>query len=96
MAVNRLKLIQYQHGQATTEYILLISIIAFMFLTLTSWIQKFDLAQKLLIPLNGPFASAYQYGHTKAKGYENGGPQYHPRIDAGGTNFRLFILTTPK
>jgi hypothetical protein len=39
----------------------------------------------------GPYAAAYQFGHTQAKGFDDGGPKFHPRADGGENNFRLFL-----
>jgi hypothetical protein len=50
--------------------------------------------EKLMLPVSGEFARIYQYGHPKAKGFEDGSPEWHPRwVGAqGDTNFRIFIV----
>src|SRR4051794_33120519 len=80
-----------EQGQAVTEYILLIAIIVSFYMMVTAGLSKMDLANKLMLSITGPFAAAYRYGHPKAKGYDNGGPSYHPRAEGGENNFRLFF-----
>jgi hypothetical protein len=90
MAVN-----SQEEGQATTEYILLISVIVGSYLLVAAGLQKLGLQQKISAVLTGGFSAAYQFGHTKAKGFNNGGPVYHPRIESGDNNFRLFFNPSP-
>jgi hypothetical protein len=85
MAVN-------QSGQATLEYILLIAAIVTGVMLVSQKLSDLNLAARLTAPVTGSFAKTYRYGHPKAKGYDDGGPQYHPRAtDKGGNNFRIFI-----
>lgn len=79
-------------GQGTLEYILILAIIAGGFSLMMSGITNMDLASKLASPINTSFAATYRYGHPKAKGWDDGGPENHPRAtDKGNNNFRIFI-----
>jgi hypothetical protein len=78
-----------ENGQAILEYILLVSIVGLMFVAMMKSLGKFDVIGKLMKPLNGDYAHAYQYGHPKALGFDDGGPQKHPRA-IGGDSFRIF------
>jgi hypothetical protein len=78
-----------QSGQAIFEYILLVSIVTAIFVVLMNGLGKFDIIGKLMKPLSSDYAHAYQYGHPKALGFDDGGPQKHPRA-VGGDNFRIF------
>jgi hypothetical protein len=77
-------------GQTTVEYILLISIIAGLFAAVSRGLANSRIGDALMKPLNKDFAMAYKYGHPKARGYDEGGPEMHPRITEGN-NFRIFI-----
>jgi hypothetical protein len=79
-------------GQAATEYILLLAVIFSIFLMITGLLGQQNLSRKFIDTLSGPFAAAYQYGHVKVKGPNNGGPSMHPRVESGG-NFRIFIFS---
>lgn len=91
MAVKKPTFKKGQEGQATTEYILLLAVIVSFFMVAANWISKSGLSQKLTALVTGPFAAAYRYGHTKAKGFDDGGPKYHPRAYGGENNFRIFL-----
>jgi hypothetical protein len=81
-----------QAGQATIEYILLVSTIMIGIVMVMRAISDMSLASKLARPINEGFARTYRYGHPQAKGYDDGGPEYHPRATAtGANNFRIFI-----
>lgn len=81
-----------EEGQGLTEYILLLAIVASGYLLLVKGMSRIGLAQKLMTPLTQDFASAYRYGHPKAKGFDDpGGPEKHPRIEGGKDGFRIFI-----
>jgi hypothetical protein len=81
-----------ESGQGTLEYILLLAVIVTGFSFVMSQLDNMDLASKLAGPINGPFAKTYRYGYAKAKGWDDGGPVYHPRAtDKGNNNFRIFI-----
>ena len=84
--------LRQNHGQAVTEYILLLAVIATAFGLLSAGINKMGIADKMTNMLLGPFAATYRYGHPKAKGYDDGGPSMHP-MASGGNNFRIFIYT---
>ena len=84
--------ISNQQGQATTEYILLLSVIVSVFLLFAAAFSKFKIGQKLTAPLQTKFAAVYRYGNSKAKGYDDGGPIFHPRAVGGASsNFRIFL-----
>lgn len=78
-------------GQAITEYILLIFAVVTFYLIVVQGLARSGLGAKLVAPITSSFAAAYQFGHVKAKGFENGGPSYHPRVTSGENNFRIFI-----
>ena len=81
-----------QQGQATTEYILLLCVIVSIFLLFMAGMSKYKIADMLTAPLQKQFAATYRYGNSKAKGYDDGGPVFHPRAVGGaGSNFRLFL-----
>ena len=80
-----------ESGQATVEYVILLSVVVTFFLLVSTGMKKMNLGEKLIAPIKGPFAAAYRYGHPKAKGYEDGGPTYHPRVVGGDQNFRIFF-----
>ena len=80
-----------QDGQAVTEYVLLVFAITTFYMIVLKGLGSFRLDEKLMTPVTGDFARAYRYGHTKAKGYEDGGPENHPRAVGGRGNFRIFI-----
>lgn len=85
-----------QLGQATLEYILLISIIVGFFLKAMGILSNSGWVNTLVAgPLSNDFLPAYQYGHPGAKGYTDAGwPKYHPRaIDQPPPgNFRIFYV----
>ena len=80
-------------GQAVTEYILLLAAVVSFFLVIGSGLRRLNVAKALTRPLTEDFRYAYQYGHPKARGYEDeGGPKMHPRAVGGDpSNFRIFI-----
>ncbi len=81
-------------GQATVEYILLLSVLVSLFLIVARGIGQMGLAEKLARPIQKDFKAAYQYGHPKAKGSADGGFEHHPRAMEGGKdkeNFRIFL-----
>jgi hypothetical protein len=79
-----------QRGQAITEYILLLTVILIIFLGVLRVLKEQDIFASVAEPVNGDFASAYKYGHPKAKGYDEGKPINHPRIE-DAENFRLYL-----
>ncbi len=85
-----------EEGQATVEYILILSIVVGVFLALTQSAGLTGLGPSLINSFSKDFAHAYQYGNPKTLGYgENDGPKYHPRVIGGDeTNFRIFIVQT--
>jgi hypothetical protein len=86
-------MVKEEEGQAVTEYILMMASIVSLYLLLTAGLVRIGLAKKLMRPLTEQFAATYQYGHPKAKGYDNGGPEFHPRAvsSSGQNNFRIFF-----
>lgn|GEM_PF-802604 len=85
-------LLRQNRGQGVTEYILLLAVISTAFALLSNGLNKMGVADKMTNMLLGPFAATYRYGHSKAKGYDDGGPSMHP-MASGGNNFRIFIYT---
>jgi hypothetical protein len=77
-------------GQAVVEYILLLSAIVAIYVTIISWVNSFGLMQKLVTPLTRDYAKTYQFGDPKADGFD-GEPKRHPRISGCEECFRLFI-----
>lgn len=75
-----------ESGQSTLEYLLLLLIVVGAYGTILQWIQQARLADLLAAPLTDTFAKVYKYGHPKAKGYDEGTPENHPRV-----NGRAFI-----
>jgi hypothetical protein len=80
-----------QSGQGVVEYVLMLSVAVFAYLLLAKGMKEAGVAEKLMRPITQDFAAAYRYGHPKAKGPEDGAPEFHPRDTSGGTNFRIFI-----
>lgn len=80
-----------EEGQAFTEYLLLIAIITGLYIGASKGLAQYGLDAKLAKAVQGPFAAAYRYGHTLAKGYDDGGPSHHPRADGGDNDFRIFL-----
>lgn len=80
-------------GQAVTEYILLLAVVVGFFALIVRWVNTSGLALKLASVATGSFKASYRYGHPKAKGFDDGGPENHPRA---GTNFRIFLNPEPK
>lgn len=82
--------IKNESGQAVTEYVLIMGIIVLFYGALMSVIEKMNLAERLAAPIVGSYARAYKYGNPKAKGFDEGTPENHPRAVIGG-KVRLFI-----
>jgi hypothetical protein len=83
---------QDQKGQAITEYILMLSIILFIYSLIFMSLNRYGIGKKVKNQITSSFVAAYRYGHVKAKGPDDGGPEYHP-IDPrnGNNNFRIFL-----
>jgi len=77
-------------GQATIEYVLILSILVGFYMVLITAIEKGRLAERLMGPIVGSYAMTYKYGHPKAKGFDEGTPENHPRAVSEG-KVRLFI-----
>lgn len=84
-------MVRSERGQATIEYVLMLSIIIGFYMALIKAIEKGQLAERLMGPLVGSYAMTYKYGNPKAKGYDEGTPENHPRAVVGGNSVRLFI-----
>ncbi len=93
MAVIPRRLVRNEHGQAVTEYILMLMIVVMFYFIVATGLSKIGISALLMQPITGDFAHAYEYGSPKTKGFgENGGPSYHPRVTKPvGVNFRIFI-----
>ncbi len=86
-------IIKNNQGQAMIEYVLMMAIILGIYLGVSKGISRLGLDKKITNSITTTFSAAYRYGHVKAKGYDDGGPAYHPRADTGGgnNNFRVFF-----
>lgn len=83
---------RHRSGQATVEYILLLTTVALIYSVVIQGFKKFGFTERMSKQLSGPFARAYQYGHPEARGFDDGGPKNHPRAVTGGeNNFRMFL-----
>jgi hypothetical protein len=87
----RRRLTGNESGQAVIEYVLLLSVVVGGYLVVVNFMNQFGLAKKLTRPITTDFAAAYQLGDIKAKDFDNGGPERHPRVTKGKENFRIFI-----
>ncbi len=86
-----MELIKDEGGQGLIEYVLLLSLVVSFYLLVASGLNRIGLAKKLMSPITTTFAAAYQFGHPQAKGFDNGGPVYHPRAEKGEKSFRIFL-----
>lgn len=77
-------------GQAAIEYILILTIIVSFYMGLMTVIDKARLGERLAAPIVTSYAMTYKYGNPKAKGFDEGTPENHPRAVVGG-KVRLFI-----
>ncbi|OFZ79162.1 MAG: hypothetical protein A2583_00530 [Bdellovibrionales bacterium RIFOXYD1_FULL_53_11] len=80
-----------EKGQAVLEYVLMLAILVAAFAAAMKTLDGFNLQDKFSDFVKKDFTAAYRYGHVKAKGPDEGGAQYHPRMNGGDTNFRIFI-----
>lgn len=85
------KCLQNEIGQSALEYILLLAIVSGFSLTILRAISSFGIMEKVAAPLTKGYAMTYKYGHPKAKGYDEGSPENHPRAVTGENATRLFI-----
>lgn len=88
--VNKGSLSRGEEGQALTEYLILLSMSVAVVMMVTRFIGKANLTKRLLDPLRGSYAAMYRYGHPQGKGYDDGGPENHPRA-AQSAGFRGFV-----
>lgn len=84
------KPLQNEQGQGTIEYILLLVAVTLGASTMFKLFREFRIAEKLTRPITHEYANIYTYGHPKAKGFDDGGPELHPRA-IGGKNLRIFF-----
>ena len=79
-------------GQTQAEYIIIIAVITSIALLMIQTLKGLNLDEKITEPIQGQFKRTYQHGHPKATGYEDGGPDFHPRATQPvNKNFRIFI-----
>jgi hypothetical protein len=83
--------IRRDEGQATIEYILVLSVVVMFAFAVMQGLRRIRLAEKMTAPITKDFAMTYKYGHPKASGPDEGDWKYHPRMPAGGNNFRIFM-----
>jgi Flp pilus assembly pilin Flp len=88
--VNLYQIRGNESGQAAIEYVLILTIIVSFYMALMTVIDRANLAEKLSGPIVGSYARTYKYGHPKAKGFDEGTPENHPRAVIDG-KVRLFI-----
>lgn len=77
-------------GQALTEYLMLMLVVASAFTVLLRYLPSFF--ENMEGPLKKDFKYTYQYGNKDARGFgdeDGGGPKNHPRYYLPGS-FRLF------
>lgn len=89
MVKSFLNLQRDEEGQGTIEYILLLVAVVMGATTMFKFFREFRVAEKLTKPITQDFRNIYTYGHPKAKGFDEGGPELHPRF-TGGKNLRIF------
>lgn len=81
-----------QSGQAAFEYVLVLAVLVGAFLFVARSVTEIGASEKILTPVREDYRRAYQYGHPKAKGFdEDEGPYLHPRVVDQQNNFRIFI-----
>jgi hypothetical protein len=78
-----------ESGQATTEYILILGVVVFLFVQVLKWVRESNFTAKVLNPIQTQFANTYQYGSPKAE-LQNNEYKNHPRVFTQG-NFRIFF-----
>jgi hypothetical protein len=83
-------LIREESGQATIEYVLVLSVVIAAYMAVVAMVDRARLAERLMAPIVGSYAKVYKYGHPKAKGFDEGTPENHPRAVVDG-RVRLFI-----
>lgn len=79
-----------ESGQAITEYILLMAIVASAFLFMTAIFRQQKVADALSKPIQSDYVNAYRFGHPKAE-EADGTFKKHPRLGDNGKNGRIFI-----
>lgn len=84
-----------QSGQSALEYILLMAIIATVAIGFMRALNETRFVDVLARPIKQDFARAYQYGSPRVVGFDEGGPENHPRVNSSG-NFRIFINPTER
>lgn len=87
---GKTKLKQDESGQALTEYILLMLIVAGAFIAMTALFRQQKVADALSKPIQSDYVNAYRFGHPKAEEVD-GAFKKHPRLGDNGRNGRIFI-----
>jgi hypothetical protein len=77
-------------GQTTVEYILMLAVITAMFMAVQRGLRDSGAIGALGGIASRDFKQTYQFGHPKAKGADQGGPEKQIRVPEGD-NFRLFV-----
>jgi len=78
-----------ESGQTVMEYILLLAIVVGFISIVRQGLTDYAIIPNLSQMVSRDFKAAYQYGHPKTKGPEDG-PERHIRFTQGG-NFRMFL-----
>ena len=79
-----------ESGQGVVEYVLLLAIVVGFYMVVYNGMKRVRAGDLLMRPLTQGYASAYKYGHPRAKGFDEGTPVNHPRAVVDGKN-RVFI-----
>ena len=79
-----------QRGQTTLEYVALLAVVVGVFVAVSQFLKKADLAKRLSQPITQEYRRAYQFGNPQAKGLDTEEIELHPRV-VTGNNFRIFI-----
>ncbi|MCC7441633.1 MAG: hypothetical protein IT285_08370 [Bdellovibrionales bacterium] len=77
-------------GQTTVEYILVLAVVVSFFVIVQRGLLDSGAMGKLGNITSRGFKQAYEFGHPRALGPDEGGPEKHIRIPEGN-NFRMFI-----
>jgi hypothetical protein len=80
-----------ESGQAVVEYILLLMTVVGMWAAIMGWASRTKFAERLMKPITGSYAAAYQLGDINAVGFEEGTPKRHARFFGCEECFRIFI-----
>jgi hypothetical protein len=79
-------------GQSLVEYLFVLAIVMGCFLAFYKGLKAIEIGKLVARPITTQFAASYRYGHPKAKGFDEGGPEFLPHAPGkSGNNFRLFV-----